>query len=316
MRVFDYLDYWARRSPDRVCASDGLRTVTWAQMRSWSLRIGHWLAGELDTRARFGVIAKNSLEVVAIYFGASRVGAVPVPLNTRLAPPEWAFILGDAGVELLIAEEEFADAIDGIREPLLKQCSLIGAERDGWRCFDSDVAAQSDRPVGRDISPDATLYQMYTSGTTGSSKGAVISHRQITANVAQLQTSLGRWPTKAMIVIPLFHAGGAVTVFFNAAAGTASRLVREFEPAEVIGILRDERIGATTLVPAMIQLMLAQPGAAHARYPAFGDHRLRGRTDRVRSAAAGARGVRLPVCAGLRHDRAERGRHHARSGRP
>ena len=96
MRVHDYLDYWARRTPHEVYASDGSRSITWSEMQSWTHRVANWLAESLEPEARFGILSKNSLEFLALYFGASRAGVVPVPLNTRLAPPEWAFILDDA----------------------------------------------------------------------------------------------------------------------------------------------------------------------------------------------------------------------------
>ena len=267
MRIHDYLDYWAARTPDVVYAFDGSRSVTWEEMRQWTHRVGNFLALELEPEARFAVLSKNSLDILAVYFGASRAGVVPVPLNFRLAPPEWAFILEDAGTEMLIAEAEFIDAIDEIRAGLLKECCAIGTRRDGWRSFDEEVSEATNAPPGRRVSTDQPLYQMYTSGTTGRPKGAVLSHRAVAANVHQIQTGVRIFRKNALIVMPLFHAGSAVGAFMHAASGLTSRIVRDFDAGAVLKILRDEGIALATLVPAMIQLLVQHPDASEGKYP-------------------------------------------------
>src|SRR5690606_32881569 len=127
--------------------------------------------------------------ILAVYYGASRAGVVPVPLHTRLAPAEWAFIVADAGAAPVVAAAGFAPAVDSIREGLVEQCAVIGSPALGWRSFDEEVAAQSDGPVGRTVTPEMALYQMYTSGTTGLPKGAILTQRAITTNIAQLHTA-------------------------------------------------------------------------------------------------------------------------------
>jgi acyl-CoA synthetase (AMP-forming)/AMP-acid ligase II len=267
VRIHDYIDYWARRTPDEVYASDGSRAVTWAEMRTLTCQVGQWLASGLEPEARFGVLSKNSVEILAIYFGASRAGVVPVPLNTRLAPQEWAFILADAGVGLLVAEAEFADAVDGITDARLDDRVVIGAHRHGWGHFGDEIAAQPSRPPERTVSSDAALYQMYSSGTTGVPKGAVLSQRAVTAAVAQLQAAVGLNRQTALTILPLFHAGAAVAAFFYAASGMSTRLLRDFDPQTFLSVLSGEQIAVTTLVPAMIQELLAQPEVADSSFP-------------------------------------------------
>lgn len=267
MRIHDYIDYWARRMPAHPFATDGTRTVTWAEFQAWSLQVAQWLSAELEPGARLGLVAKNSLDVLAVYFGASRAGVIPVPMNTRLAPAEWSFILRDAGAELVVAEAEFVPALHGIGEGVVQHWVAIGGGGPGWRSFDEEVGVQPASPVARSVSPEMPLYQMYTSGTTGSPKGAILTQRGVTANIGQLHTALDVYRTTAMVAMPLFHAGGAVSAFTNAAGGTTSRIVRDFDPGEVLRILREERVAMTTLVPAMIQILLQHPSVRDSGYP-------------------------------------------------
>jgi acyl-CoA synthetase (AMP-forming)/AMP-acid ligase II len=181
--------------------------------------------------------------MVALYYGASRAGVVPVPLNTRLAPPEREFILKDADARLLVAESGFA-------------------------AFNREVALCTPLATPRVTSPDLPLWQMYTSGTTGRPKGAVVSQRAAIANIVQIRTALAELCTGSMLVLmPMFHAGAAMGVLAGGMAGMCARIVQAFEPGAVLRILREEDITVATFVPAMIQMLVQHPDAVAGRYP-------------------------------------------------
>jgi acyl-CoA synthetase (AMP-forming)/AMP-acid ligase II len=255
MLLHDYLDYWARRLGDRRYASDGRRAVSWGEMAEWSKRIATWLAERLEPGERFAVLAKNCVEYPALYFGASRAGVVLVPLNTRLAPPEWQFIVEDAGVELALVEAEFRDRLAGVW---------------GGRTHVLDDGLDADSgPVDREPTRDSVLYQMYTSGTTGWPKGAVVAQKAVTANMHQLLTVVSRFGKTAMVVMPLFHSGAAITAMAYTAGGTTLRIVRDWDPSAVLEIMRTESISMTNMVPSMIQTLLADPSASEGAFPSL-----------------------------------------------
>src|SRR3712207_7937839 len=103
MRLHDFLEYWAREQPDAEFAVLSRRRLTYGEALAAANRLADALVGAgLRIGDRAAVLSKNSLEYLLVYFGASKAGVVLVPLNYRLAPPEWTYILNDAGPRVLL----------------------------------------------------------------------------------------------------------------------------------------------------------------------------------------------------------------------
>jgi fatty-acyl-CoA synthase len=275
MRLHDFLDYQARERPHAEFAVEGARRVSYGQARREAERIAAALVGAgLGPGARVAFLAKNCLEYPLLFYGASRAGVVPVPLNYRLAAPEWEYILRDAGAELVIARGDLVAAADDLRT------TLPGVRR--WLAFGTPVPAGwedfrawvRDAPGEAPPSPatgDDDCYQMYTSGTTGRPKGAVIPHRAVAGNIFQASIALGGVAgERVLIVAPVYHAAAALTVFFTVSRGGTLVIQEDFVPSEVVRALSEEGIARTTLVPAMIQACLVMvPDVASRRYDAL-----------------------------------------------
>src|SRR5262245_14032596 len=119
MRLHDFLDYWSDRQPEVAFAAQGERRLSYGEARRAVHRLAWaFVRDGLQLGDRVGVLAKNSIEYLLLYFAASRAGVVLVPLNYRLAPPEWAVILDDARPRILLAAQPFRDAIDSLRTGL------------------------------------------------------------------------------------------------------------------------------------------------------------------------------------------------------
>lgn len=111
MRLFDLLDFHAREHPDVEFASQGSRRLSYSEAADETHRLAHALiqSGVLQGE-RVAVISKNCIEYALLYFAAARVGVVPVPLNYRPAPPEWQYIINDAGATAIVTSTEYVDA--------------------------------------------------------------------------------------------------------------------------------------------------------------------------------------------------------------
>lgn len=228
MRLHDLLDYRASLHPDAEFGVHGDRRLTYGEARAAANRLANALVAQgLGVGDRVAILSKNSLEYVLLYFACSKAGVVPVPLNYRLSPGEWRFILDDAGAAVLFASAEYVPAVDALRPELggVARCVAIdGAARAGWddlRCW---AAGQPATAPDHRIDESADLYQMYTSGTTRRPKGAVLPQRAATINVAQCVLS-GLTPVPGerwLIAIPLYHTAAATISFIGIAGAPAS----------------------------------------------------------------------------------------------
>jgi acyl-CoA synthetase (AMP-forming)/AMP-acid ligase II len=271
MRLHDFLDYRAREQPDVDFAVQGDRRVSYRAAREATCRIANLLVTSgLGVGDRVAILSKNSIEMALFYYGASRAGAVPVPLNYRLAPPEWAYIVNDAGAKLLLAEAPLAAAItpELANLPTVERRLAYGGAAAGWDGWDAAVAAAPATPPAREVRAEDDAYQMYTSGTTGHPKGAILTHAAVSGQLHQALVGFGM-PTgeRALIVAPLYHAAAGITCFATIQSGGTLYIQEDFDPGAVVRALSEERIGLALLVPAMIQFCLvAVPDVRERRY--------------------------------------------------
>ncbi len=272
MRLHDYLDYRAREHPDEEFAVQGDRRLTYREGLVEANRLANALAGAgLEVGDRISILAKNCVEFVLLYYAASKAGVVPVPLNYRLSPREWAYILNDAGAKLLIAGNDFAGAIDSVRSELTSVQRFVGIDVDGdegWDNYYGWVAGQPETAPERRVGDEDDVYQMYTSGTTGNPKGAVLTHGALGAQLTQVTMLVKGGPgERTLLVVPVYHAAGAISVFATVYWGGCVYIQADFIPPEVVRALDEERVSTATLVPAMIQALLVMvPNVAERQY--------------------------------------------------
>ncbi|QLC26467.1 long-chain-fatty-acid--CoA ligase [Parasphingopyxis algicola] len=260
----DMFDFLARSRPDQLCIDDGTRVLRFGEAADEVNRIANGLlALDLGKGDRFGYLSQNCADMWLMYLAAARTGAVPVPLNYRLAPAEWRYILTDAEAKALFIGSGYDAAIASIADELpgISHYLSFDASWDRARGCRDWLAEQSAAPVTCEIASDDIFYQMYTSGTTGLPKGVIVTHANYAANLAQAANMITRLPDAgdtALVVTPLYHAAAVWIAALCTARGMAIILKTEFDPADVVDTLDRERVAFTFLVPAMIQACLTQ----------------------------------------------------------
>ena len=259
-RLHDRLEHWARTRPDGECALDGRRSVSWRGASEATDRTAAALVDlGLEPGARAAVLAGNSVEYLLLYYAASKAGVVLVPLNPRAATPEWVHVVTDAGAMVVIADEAHLPALDTLRDALPGVRHVVPLD---------GLAAEV--PVGGvdRAGPDDDVYQLYTSGTTGRPKGAVLTHRAVTANCAQIAAMPHRGlpGERSLVAAPLCHAGVVWTALAPHSWGAAAYVLPRVDPAEVVRVLDEERIGYAALVPAILRMLLDVPDVARRPY--------------------------------------------------
>jgi acyl-CoA synthetase (AMP-forming)/AMP-acid ligase II len=272
MRLHDFLDHQARERPDGVFAIHGRRRITYREALIESNQLANaFVRAGLRIGDRVAFLSKNSIEHVLLYFGASKAGVVPVPLNVRSALPQWAFVIRDADARIVIAAGEWARALNAIRHELesVERCVAIGSDVPApWHDYHSWLAGEPDSPPAHLVTPDHDVYQFYTSGTTGRPKGAIITHGALIAHLVQL-TTMYRIEAggRLLVVTPLSHAHAAIQAFLSVCWGGCLYIMDEFDPTETVRVLSEERIDLAVLVPAIIRSCLtAVPDIAERRF--------------------------------------------------
>jgi acyl-CoA synthetase (AMP-forming)/AMP-acid ligase II len=256
----------ANRPEDLALHQEG-RDTTWAQWDRLSNQVAHALrATGAGATGRIGYLGKNSDRFFHAFFGAVRAGVVTVPINWRLAASEIAFILEDAGCEILLLGADYLPLLPELRSrcPRLREVISIDGPAEGATALDDWLRGQPERDPGIGISGSDVALQLYTSGTTGLPKGAQLTHDNLLFAASRGGTEEFRhWrgDDVSVLPLPLFHAGGLVYGLAGPYAGCMTIVVREANPALIFAALRSAPRPATRLgvVPAVLQMMLAQP---------------------------------------------------------
>ncbi len=269
--LHDIFDWLARSDPGAEAARDEAGTVlTREDLLKRSNRVANALgAMGLGRGDRVAVLAKNCLDYLALYVGTAKAGVVLVPLNYRLAPSEWTYIINNAEAKLVIARNEYVEQIAGISEELktVENFVALGTDRDGWLSFEDWVGSASEDAPSVKVDPSDDVIQMYTSGTTGLPKGVQLMHSSVTANLVQMVMITEVRQVRMQVVAPLYHAGATMTSFISIMNGGSLYIHEDFIPNEVVRVLDEEDIGQSFLVPAMIQALLVfVPDVADRKY--------------------------------------------------
>jgi fatty-acyl-CoA synthase len=212
---------------------------------------------------RVAHLGYNSPDFLALFFACARLGAILVPLNWRLAPPEHAYMVTDCSPSAILVEDDFIAHVEGIREALA-DCALVALESraEGWLSWEELLAgaAGDDRHPG--VDDRNPLLLVYTAGTTGRPKGAVLKQEAILFNAINATTMHDLTSAdRVLTTLPLFHVGGLNILTTPALhAGATVTLHRRFEPGAVLEAIAERRPTLTVLVPATIQALMDQPG--------------------------------------------------------
>ena len=267
LRVADVIRHHAAERGGELALVHGERELTYAELDRRSNQLAHALiARGAGPSSRVAYLDRTAPEAIELLFAASKIGAVAVPLNWRLAEPELAAILTDAHAAVLIAGGEYRALARRLADAAAAPLALLLVGDDGPLGYERSLAERSHEDPGGRGEADDIVVQMYTSGTTGVPKGVLTTHR----NLAAAAETSPRWgfdeDSVSLTPLPMFHIGGIGWAFVGLWNGASTILVSNFEAERVLDLLQSRRVTNAVFVPTMLQMLCAVPGAADRDY--------------------------------------------------
>ncbi|MFF7790657.1 long-chain-fatty-acid--CoA ligase [Streptomyces sp. NPDC007991] len=250
----------ARKTPHRTALIHGDTARTYAGLCDRTTRLAHALRERGVRRGdRIAYLGPNHPSYLETLFAAGTLGAVFVPLNTRLAGPEIAYQLADSGAKALVYGPSHAGLVAGLPGSTdVRTYVEVGAE------YEEALASASREPIDTPVTPDDTCIIMYTSGTTGRPKGAMLTHGNLTWNAVNVLIDHDLVADeRALVSAPLFHTAGLnmLTLPVLLKGGTCV-LVEAFDPDATFDLIERHRITFMFGVPTMFDQV-----ARHPRWP-------------------------------------------------
>ncbi len=268
----DFMRRARRLYPDREAVVDGDARWTYAQffdrVDRWSTALQQLGVARGD---RVAYIAPNTHAQLAAFYAVPQIGAVLVPLNFRLSPEEWAYLLNHSGASVVCVHADHLDAVEAVRAQLTTVrhvVALEGAPRDGWIGYEATVAATPPAVVRPEVNERDLLTINYTSGTTSRPKGVMITHRNAWANAVgtllHLPMSVG---DRYLWTLPMFHANGWTYTWIVTAVGGTHVCVRRVDPPTLFPLMARERISMLCAAPTVLIGLANAPADLRAAAP-------------------------------------------------
>jgi acyl-CoA synthetase (AMP-forming)/AMP-acid ligase II len=262
----EFIRHWAVDRPDRTALTEEDRCWSYADLEERTAKVVAMLiAMGLKKGDRIVWIGKNSDLYFTLFYGAARIGIVTVPVGWRLAPAEWAFIVNNTKAKALFTGPGFDAAVEAVRDDLPLVEHLISADQARTMI---DMTERTDFEAS---GPNDAVLQLYTSGTTGNPKGAVLSNQNLFAlriNNVEPKLAYTQWDDDevTLIAMPCAHIGGTGLGIMALAIGLPGHVLAEFSPDGFFDAVEKSGVTRLFIVPAALQILLNHPRCAAVDY--------------------------------------------------
>jgi acyl-CoA synthetase (AMP-forming)/AMP-acid ligase II len=253
----------ARSRPEKTAYVIGPHRVTYRQLDALVNRLAHGLrALGIGHGDRVATLAQNRLEYPVIYFALAKLGAIHVPLNFRYRAGEIRYALAQSEACALLWAREYAGTVEEVRGglPALRHLIALGGDHAGGAPALMAAASEREPDPEPALTENDPHVMLYTSGTTGDPKGALLSHRSYMLQASQTQGTMGLGEDDVgLCMFPMFHMGGWAMPLGYWVNGGSVVLMEKAEPTEILRAVARERVTYLYLIPTLYNAVLALP---------------------------------------------------------
>ena len=271
----DVARYHAEARPDATAFVFEGRETTFAQFDRHASQVANALiAAGLGTGDRIAYVGKNSDWYFELLIGAAKAGVVTTPIGWRLAAPEIAYIVADSDAKLVFVGPELISHVGEVAAELTHRPVVIAMEAAGageFQTFEAWRNAQGDTDPHKPVETSDIAIQLYTSGTTGRPKGAMLTHDNLLAMRREASRNPLAWnqwgpADVSLVAMPVAHIGGTGWGLVGLMNGAKGVVAREFDPTKVLDYIEKDHISKMFMVPAALQIVVRQPRAREVDY--------------------------------------------------
>ncbi|MGH6871628.1 MAG: long-chain-fatty-acid--CoA ligase [Rhizomicrobium sp.] len=257
----------AKERPGGIALDFNDRITTFGELDARSSRVAQgMIAAGAVPGARVGYLGKNVDRYFEVLLGAFKARAVIVGVNWRLASPEIAYVLNDAGCAILFVGKDYYATVEKIIPdcPGLKTVIAMDGGHPAWPSYETWRDAQANEDPMLPIGPDDDVIQLYTSGTTGHPKGVQLTNANYLAIFGCLGSPLGNYLPEDVVLIamPFFHVAGVNIGLLSLAQGARGVILGDIDPGEILRLIEAKRVSYAFLVPAVILFLLQHANSA------------------------------------------------------
>jgi len=256
---------------DREAVVDGELRLTYRQFLDrcdrWSACLQGMGVGKGD---RVAYIAPNTHAHLEGYYAVPQIGAVLVPINYRLLPDDFDYIINHCGAKVVCAHSDYIEAIEGVRHKLggVEHFVALEGAGPGWIDYETALTGRGPEFDKPDIAEGDLLTINYTSGTTARPKGVMITHRNAYLNVMGTLVHHHLTPADRYLwTLPMFHANGWTFTWINTARGMTHVCLRRVEPKHIYQTIKDERITMFCAAPTVLISIANAPAVMRVGAP-------------------------------------------------
>lgn len=268
LRMDDTLRRAALLYPDVESVIEGERRWTYREFQEEVHQLARAMKRlGVEKGDRVAVLSPNTAAMLQLFYACFQVGAVVVPLNTRLLPHDYLYIIEHAEAKLLFADDELIPLVETIVQSLSTVSGFVcmpvngvASEREGWASYAGLLANESTEPCIHEIEETDLATILYTSGTTGKPKGVMHTHRTLYFNMQNTMFHLRAADSDVLLhTLPIFHVNGWGTPFSFTAVGAKHVMLRKIDPPQIHSLIEKEGVTVACMAPTVLNMLINEP---------------------------------------------------------